>query len=1247
MRPPAPGSQDDAKAIVKGTRYPAGWRTPYTPKGLTLPPKDLGAVPEWFQERVGMTQAGSYIAGVPPTNGTPDEYRAAAMVVLPSITAVISKTLAKKIPITVLTEGTPYNPDSASKPADGSEIVAATVAGSTRVLGLAAASYDTWDDAPVNVYDPKSPVWERLTHAAKDLNTARAAIAARMLAVGVSTDELREVGILNAQSSLKFEELTGRKPPTEVTPSIMQALRTMVYPGEFEAEPTVISALSDLYDSLRASNFLRKLHAAEQNGGVVVAAVPPWMGYALKPVILRLNARERARRKEAAFDLEMAWGRKLIAKTFDESVKGKKFKNPETGNRVQFKSLSSDEQAKIRSQWESRSKGDSEHSEGATAAARETAKRIVDDIDRPKGWRSSGDEPDLTKETRKAWEAEHSAKTPGGSVLLGTTHMDSEDPTTGAMNHADPTAKASFKEHVINSAVDAAKAAAKASKKVVVLSEGTMYGEDTLDDPNDWNEQHAVAKAVHEATGGKAVQDTWDDDTVSLTNPESDVWKRMTSAAGDDPVKAKGALAVFMAGQGQSWDSMVEDGWVDDDVAEAVKKATGTDPRGKLSKKTQQRFYDMAFPGDSGKSHTEVSAIGEVYNAARQENLLRKIREVEADGGVVIAAPGASHAYNLKGVIEGRGKTSADLDLEMAWGWNARVALKINEILTGLSPKVTSGAKSVTPKLKRADPNNAMWTYTVPGSKGETYTVKVKGIPKGGLRNVVKMDVRVSCTCPFFRYQGPEHWAKVGDYLYGKPAGTAAKPDQKDPNGGNRICKHVAAVFRRADNLVYTPPKARTAATTPVPDQFPSNEAGLKTLSEYIDHLNPDQITHSSDAYDYTSFKMNEDRHRHYVGKVDTRRGPLSVYRSTLGLIFVDEDKRPVAVIGPDGVLYYEARTFDIPNDMQTGPHRDPIPLGIERRKQVKYIADYVALVDNVARRNLEKYPVVLRRFMYAGEAMVIRAEEQPVPDEGTNLAVLDSAGRVVAVAQNEWGATLISVAREARSRGLGKVISKVWHELNPSFDSGGMTQRGSNLMSSVWADRVREFMARGWYSQLIRDGRLTREQVSKIIADLPGSRSFTPAAAPVVKARPMLMSDGETFVTVYDQAILEDPSLLEDPDDKYIYGHAFLRDDSRVGTYVFSIDYDRPYAQLTTKAILQLARDNGHRLYDGEGYHDILEGIESTPAVEREGDYLVVTQDLIPLRSAAALERRMRKAADRYGELEAAIQERADAKWR
>jgi len=971
----------------------------------------------------------------------------------------------------------------------------------------------------------------------------------------------------------------------------------------------------------------------------------------IDPDILDALSDDMAR--TASIDLKMAWGRKLVAKTFDESVEGKKFKNPETGRQVLFKSLPSDEQAKIRSQWDSRSKGDSEHSDGAKAAARETAVRIVEGIDRPKGWRSSGDEPNLTDENRKMWEAEHSAKTPGGSVLLGTTHMDVEDATTGAMSHADPTAKASFKEHVINGAVDAAKAAMKAGKKVVVLSEGTTYGDDTLDDPNDWNEQHAVAKAVHEATGGKAVQDTWDDDTVSLTNPDSDVWKRLTSAAGGDPVKAKGALAVFMAGQGQSWDSMVEDGWVDDDVAEAVTKATGTDPRGKLSKKTQQRFYDMAFPGDSGKPHTEVSAIGEVYNAARQENLLRKIREVEADGGVVIAAPGASHAYNLKGAIEGRGKTSSDLSLEMAWGWNARVAAKISEIMSGINPKVVSGAKSVTPKLKRADPNNAMWTYTVPGSKGETYTVKVKGLPRGNLRAVSKMDVEVSCSCPFFRYQGPEHWAKVGDYLYGKPAGTATRPDQKDPDGRNRVCKHVAAVFERAGNMFYTPPKGKTAASTPVPDRFAPNEAGVMTRDEYIRHLNPDDRFHPSTAYNYSTFDLNERYARRHLGTVRrTYRPTLKVEGSTSGTLFIDEDDRPVAVLH-GGTLYHDDRGEGIPDEYHPAGRGEPVPLDIRDRRRVKYIAEYVAKVDDLARRTATRYPVVLRRFVHGGEPMTLRAEKQPVPDKGVNLVVADSAGRILGVAQNEWGATLIAVARDARGRGIGAILSKVWHELNPSFGSGGMTGAGNALMQSVWADRVREFLSLGWYTQMVRDGRMTPERVREILADLPGRRprpaAPQPAAPRPAAPRPMVMSDGETFVTVYDRAVLDDPgAFASDPDDDMVYGHAFLRDAPGVGTFVYSIEYDRRFAELTTRAILQLARDNGYRLYVGDrGYHDPLEGVESIPGVTVDGDYLTVGSDVLPLRSMAELERRTRRPVDPHGEVEVALMERADAKWR
>ena len=885
MRLPSQQEHDLAETILGDTRHPPGWRNPNVGRGHSEPPMTLDEVPEWFGERVAMTTAGSYVAGVPTIDGTDAEYQAAILVALPSVTAAISKAVSDKSRITVLTEGTPYDPDTELKPSDASELVAATVAGTVRVMGLASANYATWDDGPVNVYDPKSPVWDRLAHATGDLDVARAAVAARMMVVGASVEDLREVGILDDRSSLKFEELVGRPVPKKVTEPIVRSLRAVVYPHEFDADPTVVSAVSDLYDSLRASNLLRKVHEAEADGGVAIAVVPPWMGYALKPVIARLNERERARKK------------------------------------------------------------------------------------------------------------------------------------------------------------------------------------------------------------------------------------------------------------------------------------------------------------------------------------------------------------------------MANLDLEMAWGFNARVAAKISEIMTGINPKVTSGARSVTPKLKRADPDNAMWTYVVPGSKGETYTVRVKGLPKGNVRNVSKMDVRVSCTCPFFRYQGPEHWAKVGDYLYGKPAGTAAKPNQKDPDGGNRVCKHVAAVFDRAGNFIYTPPKGKTAATTPVPDRFESSEAGLMTRDEYLDHINKSKVTHPSSAYDFTSFKMNEGSARHHVGTVTTRQGPLSVHQSTTGMVLTDEDGRAVAVIR-DGTLFHEPRAFDIPDAYLPGPHKERIPLGIERRKQVKYIADYVTLVDNLARRNADKYPVVLRRFVSGGESMVIRAASQPVPNKGTNLAVLDSMGRVVAVAENEWGATLISVAREARGRGLGKVLARVWHDLNPGFDSGGMTLGGSNLMSAVWADRVREFMSNGWYSQLVRDGRITRARVDEIVADLP---SRAPSETPVAPTAPdpMVMSDGSTFITIYDRAVLSDPSLLDDPDDKYIYGHAFLRDDPHVGTYVFSIDYDRAFADMTTRAILQLARDNGDRLFDGDGYHDIMEGVDGISGVQRDGDYIVVTRDVLPLRSMSAKELAVRKAVDPYGEVEVSIMERADAKWR
>lgn len=136
-----------------------------------------------------------------------------------------------------------------------------------------------------------------------------------------------------------------------------------------------------------------------------------------------------------------------------------------------------------------------------------------------------------------------------------------------------------------------------------------------------------------------------------------------------------------------------------------------------------------------------------------------------------------------------------DFEEHPRYASSERVAAKMADILQGVDPGIRSRARGITPKMKRSDPDNVVYSFSVPGSRGETYTVKVRGVPSKNIRTIGKMDLKLSCTCDFWQYQGPEHWAQAGDYLYGKPRGTASRPDAKDPKGHNRLCKHSVAVL--------------------------------------------------------------------------------------------------------------------------------------------------------------------------------------------------------------------------------------------------------------------------------------------------------------------------------------------------------------------------------------------------------------------------------------------------------------------
>lgn len=118
----------------------------------------------------------------------------------------------------------------------------------------------------------------------------------------------------------------------------------------------------------------------------------------------------------------------------------------------------------------------------------------------------------------------------------------------------------------------------------------------------------------------------------------------------------------------------------------------------------------------------------------------------------------------------------------------------IAEIREGCASSLVSSSQKLAVKLRRVDARNAMWLFDVEGSK-EPYRIRLQALRQGNVKSLAKTHVRVSCSCPFWQWQGPEHWASQEDYLFGKPRGMATKPVVKDPSGQHRACKHVLAVM--------------------------------------------------------------------------------------------------------------------------------------------------------------------------------------------------------------------------------------------------------------------------------------------------------------------------------------------------------------------------------------------------------------------------------------------------------------------
>jgi len=121
-------------------------------------------------------------------------------------------------------------------------------------------------------------------------------------------------------------------------------------------------------------------------------------------------------------------------------------------------------------------------------------------------------------------------------------------------------------------------------------------------------------------------------------------------------------------------------------------------------------------------------------------------------------------------------------------------AARIGEIEKNLSKITQDRARRCKVTLKRADIGNLRWIFAVDSGSGPKL-VRLKAARPSRVVKLTKMDLRFSCSCPAWRWQGPEFHAKQDGFLDGSPRGTASTPDITDPGRENRVCKHVAAVL--------------------------------------------------------------------------------------------------------------------------------------------------------------------------------------------------------------------------------------------------------------------------------------------------------------------------------------------------------------------------------------------------------------------------------------------------------------------
>jgi len=232
-----------------------------------------------------------------------------------------------------------------------------------------------------------------------------------------------------------------------------------------------------------------------------------------------------------------------------------------------------------------------------------------------------------------------------------------------------------------------------------------------------------------------------------------------------------------------------------------------------------KRAGDVVLYDQHNPANDEIKQPGDDVNY-RAEGPTTYVTEPDEKKGIVPG--GRMPSRQLDNVPPASSRVIPDsMTQTLNENYTKSAAAVISEILSNCGPGVTSRATGMKLKRKRLSPSG-MTTWAVTSPSGSTYTVKVKPVRKNKrFKKFERIPVRVSCSCPFWRWQGPEHWGKVNDYLYGKPRGTASFPIIRDPTEQHWACKHIIPVLRMVNKYRFASDEGWSydGPIAPLPDE--------------------------------------------------------------------------------------------------------------------------------------------------------------------------------------------------------------------------------------------------------------------------------------------------------------------------------------------------------------------------------------------------------------------------------------------